>query len=294
MKFILRDDDINYHYSAEQLAKWYEGIIDVCPISICIPAFVKGDFFRWVKVFESHTPYDENEWLENGVPYKLGDNKELVDYIRSLVNTNKASISMHGIHHRNEEMDMPPVANNFIRGAEFYTNNDYSENVKEAKVYLEDLFNVKIVSFSPPQNMINCNGLEAIRNNGLSLCADWIRSPRLPKTMLSFYGVEGTIKILYYRFILGHQYPYIIHHKGIDLIGHCRLQPGNSYDEIINSFNYCYQKKGVFVLSTHSYGFDTKMADGSGTMKETLTKVLNIVRRYPNIEYTTLNEVFSK
>ncbi|OYP50547.1 hypothetical protein CIK97_05905 [Prevotella sp. P3-120] len=294
MKFILRDDDINYHYSAEQLAKWYDGITDICPVSICIPAFIKGDFFKWVEIFESHTPYDENEWLKTGVPYKLGDNKELVKYIKGLIENGKATISMHGIHHRNEEMDMPPVANNFIRGAEFYTNNDYTSKLKEAKEYLENLFKVKICSFSPPQNMINLNGLRAIRNNHLSLCADLIRSPRMPKTMVEFYGLAGTIKILYYRFALGHQYPYIIHHKGIDLIGHCRLQPGNNYDEIINSFNYCYKKNGVFVLSTHSYGFDTQMADGSGTMKETLMRVLNVVKQYPNIEYTTLNDIFCK
>lgn len=294
MKFILRDDDINYHYSAEQLAKWYDGVIDKCPVSICIPAFVKGDFFRWVKVFESHTPYDENEWLENGVPYKLGNNKELVEYIRSLVNTNKASISMHGIHHRNEEMDIPPVANNFIRGAEFYTNNDYTENVKEAKEYLEDLFNVEIFSFSPPQNMINCHGLEAIRNNGLSLCADWIRSPRLLKTMLSFYGIGGTIKILYYRFVLGHFYPYIIKHNNIGYVGHCRLQPGNTYQEIIDSFKYSYKKDGIFVLSTHSYGFGFQMLDNTGTVKDTLLRVLDYVREFPEIEYTTLNDIFRK
>lgn len=294
MKFILRDDDINYHYNRAQLSKWYEGITDICPISICIPAFVKGDFFRWCKVFESREAYEESDWLNDNKMFPIGDNLELVDYLKSLIKDGKASISMHGIYHRNEEMDIPQVENNFIRGAEFYTNNDYTKEVEEAKKYLENLFSININSFTPPQNMINDNGFRALRNNRLSVCADLIRSPRRFRTCMSYYGIIGYISILYYRFFKGRHYPYMITNGNINFIGHQRLQPCIKENEIIDSFEYCHKKNGIFVLSTHSYAFDQKMDDSELSMKQQLMRILNYSTKYKDIEYTTLQNLFNE
>ena len=50
MKFIIRDDDVSYHFQPAQVAAWYEGIIDICPISVCIPAFIKGVYRYLISV----------------------------------------------------------------------------------------------------------------------------------------------------------------------------------------------------------------------------------------------------
>lgn len=295
MKFILRDDDINYHYSKAQLSKWYDGVLEYCPISICIPAFIKGDFFKWVEVFESNTPYSEEEWLADNQIHGIGENEDLVNYIKELLAEKKVAISMHGIIHRNEEMDIPPVDNNFIRGAEFFTKKNYTDDLKKAKEYLNNLFDVDICSFSPPQNMINLNGLQAIKANNLSLCADLFRSPR-PKQFVKackFYGLKGTVKILWYRFVLGQQYPYVIK-NGVSFVGHQRLQIGYKVKDIKDAFDYCYEKNGVFVLSTHSYGFDQQMLYDDCSMKDALIDILQYVHSFSNVEYTTLHDLFNK
>jgi hypothetical protein len=295
MKFILRDDDINYHYTKNQLLSWYDGVLEYCPVSICIPAFIKGDFFKWVQIFESHIPYSDEDWLADNQIHGIGENEELVNYIKDLLAQRKATISMHGIIHRNEEMEIPPVENNFIRGAEFYTNKDYTDYIRDAKEYLDNLFGVDVCSFSPPQNMINLNGLKAIKANNLSLCADLLRSPR-PKHFINeckFYGFKGTVKVLWYRFVLGHQYPYVLK-NGISFIGHQRLQPGCSIKEIKSAFDYCYNKNGVFVLSTHSYGFDHIMKYDHCTMKEALIDILKYAHSFNDVEYSTLHDLFQK
>lgn len=292
MKFIIRDDDINYHFQADQLEKWYSGIIDICPISVCIPAFVKGDFFKWVNIFENHLPYNQQEWLDDNKIYKIGENLQLVAYLKDLLKEGKIGISMHGIFHRNDEMEYGEVKNNFIRGAEFYTNRDYYTLLKEAKDYLSDLFDIQVCSFTPPQNMINKKGLEAVVANGLSLCTDPLNYRDLG-SCLRFYGLINTLHLYYDRkFNRRLLYSYPFFHK-VGFVFHTRLQPQLDINSIISEFDYTYKKNGVFVLSTHSYGFDVQMKNCDMTMKEALMEILHYSQKYDNVEYITLHELFS-
>ena len=289
MKFIIRDDDINYHFQAEQLAKWYEGIIDICPVSVCIPPFVKGHFFKWCYIAENHLPYDEEERRKDSEIFKIGDNKELIDYLRQMLSEGKVGISLHGITHRNEE-GLAPVKGNHIRGAEFYTYNDYTEPLAEAKTYLGELFGIDINSFSPPQNMINEKGLIALRNNGLSLCTDLITARNI-SLWIKTYGLLNTIRIYGYRRFKHHNYPYVVNNE-VKFVDHIRLQPGKNIDAIKRELDYYHSVNGVFVLSTHSYGFDFMMSTGNKTMNEALLEILHYSQKYDDIEYTTLHELF--
>ena len=291
MKFVLRDDDINYHYTVEQLSHWYEGIIDICPISICIPAFIKGDFFYWNHLAENHLPSNEEDWLKDDKIYPIGDNKELVSFIKRLMEKGQASVSMHGIHHRNDEMEMGEVKGNFIRGAEFYTNRDYTQELAEAKQYLSNLFGIDICSFTPPQNMINEKGLKALLKNDLSLCADIPVSYKRPFGLFKIYGLLNTLKLYIYRIFYKQLYPFILYNK-IGFVFHKRLQPGKIVEDIKREFDFAYKKNGVFVLSTHSYGFDIKMYHYDMTMKEALMDILHYSQKFENVEYTTLHDLF--
>lgn len=293
MKFIIRDDDINYHYKPSQLSEWYSDIIDICPISVCIPAFIKGDFFKWNRIAENHLPYSQDEWLKDDQIYKIGDNHELVNYLKDLLKEGKIGISMHGVYHRNDEMEFGEVKNNHIRGAEYFTNRDYKEVLADAKSYLSKLFGLNICSFTPPQNMINNKGLEAVVANGLSLCTDPLNY-RDYKSCLRFYGLINTLRLYFDRKVNRRLlYPYPFFHK-VGFVFHTRLQPQLNLNNIISEFDYTYKKNGVFVLSTHSYGFNVKMKNCDMTMKEALMDILHYSQKFENVEYTTLHELFSK
>lgn len=288
MKFIIRDDDLNYHFPVEKVKEWYSDIIDICPISICLVPFIKGHHLKWCSIFENHEPYDVQDWLNDNQIFPLGDNKELTSYVKELIAENKASISLHGIHHRNEE-GMQAVKNNFIQGAEFYTNNDYSSELKNAVDYVNALFGIKVKSFSPPQNMVNDNGIRAIITNGLSLCTDLI-SPRFYKECISRYGFLNYIKICKHKIRYNTIYPYVLKHD-VKFINHVRLQPGSNIEKILATMDEFYKVDGAFVLSTHSYAFDYKMTNYDMTMKEALIKILDYSRRYESVEYTTLHDL---
>lgn len=291
MKFIIRDDDVSYHFQPKQLKEWYSGIVDICPISVCIPPFIKGNFFEGVYRAEHGITRTLEERKADDI-YKLGDNKELTDYLKSLLKQNLVSIGLHGIHHRNEEdFSQIPVKGNFITGAEFYTQNDYTNDLREAKTYLEELFGIPINYFSAPQNLITSKGMVALVNNNLSLCTD-LTYTRNIKDLLHFYGLWNVAIMAYYRKVKHHSYPFVIKHNGIKYITHTRLQPGNNIEKIKREFDFVHSLDGVFVLSTHCYGFDYKMEHYEMTMKEALMDILHYTKQFDNIEYTTLHDLF--
>lgn len=290
MKFIIRDDDVSYHFQPEQLEKWYDGIIDICPISICIPPFIKGNFFEGIYRLDHNIKRSREVWLSDE-SYKIGDNKELVEYLKTLIKQEKVSIGLHGIRHRNEEeISKIPMKGNYITGAEFLTQIDYTDSLREAKEYLEKTFDIKINYFTPPQNLINSKGVEAVVNNNLSLCTDLVGTHDWKK-WLRFYGFFNTMLIIYYKKYKHHRYPYVIKHK-VNFIDHTRLQPGKNIEQIKQEFDYVRSKNGIFVLSTHCYGFDYKMEHYDMTMKEALMDILKYSQKFDNVEYTTLYELF--
>lgn len=290
MKFIIRDDDVSYHFQPEQLEKWYDGIIDICPISICIPPFIKGNFFDGIYRLDHNIKRSREVWLADE-SYKIGDNKELVEYLKDLIGQGKASIGLHGIRHRNEEeISKIPMKGNYITGAEFLTQIDYTDSLSEAKEYLEKIFDIKINYFTPPQNLINSKGLEAVVNKNLSLCTDLIGTHDWKK-WLRFYGFLNTMIMAYYKKFKHHRYPFVIEHK-VKFIDHTRLQPGKNIEQIKQEFDFVRSKNGVFVLSTHCYGFDYKMEHYDMTMKEALIDILKYTQQFDDVEYTTLYELF--
>lgn len=290
MKFIIRDDDVSYHFQPEQLEKWYDGIIDICPISICIPPFIKGNFFDGIYRLDHNIKRSREVWLADE-SYKIGDNKELVEYLKDLIGQGKASIGLHGIRHRNEEeISKIPMKGNYITGAEFLTQIDYTDSLSEAKEYLEKIFDIKINYFTPPQNLINSKGLEAVVNNNLSLCTDLVGTHDWKK-WLRFYGFLNTMIMAYYKKFKHHRYPFVIEHK-VKFIDHTRLQPGKNIEQIKQEFDFVRSKNGVFVLSTHCYGFDYKMEHYDMTMKEALIDILKYTQQFDDVEYTTLYELF--
>lgn len=290
MKFIIRDDDVSFHFRPEQLAKWYDGIIDICPISICIPPFIKGNFFEGIYRLDHNIKRSREVWLSDE-SYKIGENKELVEYLKDLISQGKASIGLHGIRHRNEEeISKIPMKGNYITGAEFLTQIDYTDSLREAKEYLEKTFDIKINYFTPPQNLINSKGVEAVVNNNLSLCTDLVGTHDWKK-WLRFYGFLNTMIMSYYKKFKHHRYPFVIEHK-VKFIDHTRLQPGKNIEQIKQEFDYVRSKNGVFVLSTHCYGFDYKMEHYDMTMKEALIDILKYTQQFDDVEYTTLYELF--
>ena len=203
MKFALRDDDLNFFYSSEEIVKNYKGIWELCPVSMSVIPFIKGDWPNNVQKAEKRGPGYINEETLRGlkadnIVYPIGDNIPLVHFIKEKIKENKIYLTLHGIYHRNEDEVTPQFSRNFGFGAEFFTTRDLSTSLKKAKEYTEITFDQRISIFTPPQNLYSANGLTAILNNNLAICGDLPSVKNLDT--LNLLGIKNYINLISFKF----------------------------------------------------------------------------------------------
>jgi len=296
MKIAIRDDDLNYFFKPEEIEENYKDIWNICPVSMSVIPFIKGDWPTYIMKLEKIGPGKNYNILLNNIKsnkkiYPIGDNLILINYIKSKIKEKKIYLTIHGIYHLNEDPITPILNNNFGIGAEFYTTRDLTEKLKEAKDYLESIFNQKIEIFIPPQNIVNKNGLNAIINNNLSICGD------LPKWnsiyTIKLFGIYNYTKYLLFKLAnRKKEYPYTIINNNFKIVGHYRLQPKTDIDILYKEFDRIYSKDWVFVISTHSYAFNYKIIKTGFTIKETLKRFLEYAKNKGNIEFVNLKQIF--
>ncbi len=295
MKFAVRDDDINYFYTPKLLEKYYKEVWDFCPISISVIPFIKGNWKKNIDVIEKLGPgsLDNviiNKILSDNDIYPLGENFELLEFIQNKIKQGSLYITIHGIHHRNEDRNIPHLGNNYGFGAEFYTSRYLGENLKKSIQYLENIFDQKISVFTPPQNVVNKRGFDAITYNNLNVCMDF---PRIKNfDTLSILGLKSYLQYLFFKLkYINHIYYKSIKTNNISICPHHRLQPNSDLDSIKKQINYVYKKNGIFVLSTHSYAFDYKM-NNNFTMGEIFLEIINFVREKNEVKFVSINKIF--
>jgi predicted deacetylase len=296
MKFAIRDDDLNYFYDPEFVESNLKDIWDICPISMCVIPYVKGNWIKYTKILEDFGPNNVPEDIikeirEDNKIYDIASNRELVGYIKEKIIENKIYLAIHGIHHKNDDVNLPRLKNNFSIRAEFFTNRDLTKDLEKAIKHMEQTFGQKITVFTPPQNIYSIKGFKAIANNRLNMCA-YLPSLKNIKT-ISMIGVDNYFKIFKFRLKNKRKpFPYPIKTSKIMIIEHRSLQPGTNITDLYEDFEYVYSKKGNFVLSTHSYGFSFNMKGSNRTMGEVLKDFLDYVTRKSGIKFVSLDKVF--
>lgn len=300
MKFAIRDDDLNYFFTPDQIEKDMSGIWDICPVSMSVIPYVVGDWRNNVKLLEAvgsaNLTNDHLSIIQNDHNlYPIAENSDLVEYVRSKVASGHIYLTLHGVHHRNMDGALPKLKNNFSIGAEFYTERDLKASVVEACTYLESVFGQKILVFTPPQNIMSLRGMKSVFESGLSICG-YMPSVKRYHDFISIFGVTTYIKYFINKVKTKNiysPYPVVIKSAAGDLIEHKSLQPSTKLHELCRAFDLVYKQQGNFVLSTHSYGFEHMTVDGC-TMKETLLLFLQYVSDFKNVDFVSLDKVFEQ
>lgn len=296
MKFALRDDDLNYFFHPKEIEHNYKEIWDICPISMSVVPFIKGNWKENVIKMENHGPGEMSPKLLEDIindkkVYPIGNNKSLINFIKDKIEEKKIYLTLHGIYHRNEDPIIPKFDNNFGIGAEFYTTRDLTNKVKKAINYLEDLFQQKIEVFTPPQNSLSNKGLDALVNNNLFVCTDLPDLRRL-ETIFTL-GIINYLKYGIHKVNnRGFVYPHTIINGRLKIVDHQRLQPGTDIMKIYEGFERAHKNDGVFVLSTHSHGFSYKMNNSDKRMGQVLKEFVHYVSNKRNVEFVSLNQLF--
>jgi hypothetical protein len=83
MRFAIRDDDVNYHFSVKFLADCLNGITEVCPITLAVVPWFKGNWREKLSLLERLGAEGINEGVIAKIKsddkiYRRGDNIALL------------------------------------------------------------------------------------------------------------------------------------------------------------------------------------------------------------------------
>lgn len=292
MRFAIRDDDTNFYTTPEKLEECYHDIWNEFPPTLSLISKVKGNWLYWVhQIYKDKQQTDWTAWKNDDTINPIEQNKELITFLKAKLKEQKVDISFHAKHHRNEDA-IPPEGrnNNYVLGAEYYTNRNLTDDIRTEITFLEQLFNYNITVFTPPQNLLSAQGYNAVLDAGLNLCGGGIPFYKKEKDLK---GLVNIGKQLFFKALHRESdYPYVLHYKKHNEIAyHYPLQPTTRLDTLIYDFDMVRKYNGDFVLSTHYVEFDYPMVyDETITMKRILLDFLDYVSKF-NVEKVTLSEM---
>lgn len=292
MRFAIRDDDTNYYTQPEDLERCYGDIWDDFAPTLSLISKVKGNWLYWVhQIYKDKHDTDWDAWTNDDTIYPIEDNTALIPFIQQKVKEEKLDLAFHAKHHRNGDPVLPEGrSNNYVRGAEFFTTRDLTNEIKEEVAHLEQIFDTDIIVFTPPQNLLSPMGYQAVLNAGLNLCGGGIPFYKKEKNAK---GIANIIKQLSFKLLhRDADYPKVLKYNNHNEVAyHYPLQPNTRLDTLIYDFEMVRKYNGDFVLSTHYVEFDYPMVyDETITMKKVLMDFLDHVSKY-NVEKMSLSEM---
>jgi len=212
MRFALVDHDTNYFTKPEQLENVYEKIWDKIPICLSIVPF---------HACTKSGAIPQEYWQGDRI-FPIGENKKLVEFLKSKISENKISILMHGYSHKNYE-----------NGYEFEVGDRLYEKVKEGKKYLEETFGVEIKTFAPPHNSLSKEGMKAVIANKLNILGSF--SFRLSQRPFQLKNIF-----------------YFLKRRSLISL--------TSLEDIIQKLDLARRYNGDFCLTTHYWEIDEKLS----------------------------------
>jgi peptidoglycan/xylan/chitin deacetylase (PgdA/CDA1 family) len=241
----IRDDDTSFFTHPEQLERVYGRYWDRIPISLAVvPAHAS-----------TRSKAIPPEHWEGERDFPLGDNVELVEYLRHQVGSGRASIVLHGYSHQN-----------YPDGYEFEVAPGLDERLARGRGYLEALFGVPIRTFVPPHNALSRRGLQAVDRAGLNVLGSFYsfrpdKKPWGPDTLRNYLRIRAhrreTGRTRRDRLI----YPWPVRYNRHAEFGCQPLVPRTTLEELLRAFEEAHRFGGDFCLATHYWEIDGRLAD---------------------------------
>jgi len=260
MKFAIRDDDVNFFTNPTELEYIYKELWqqNICVSFSVIPFAVKSYYCG-----------DRERFYQDEKQNPVGENKELVEFLREKIKEKKVSIMLHGFSHQYkvavDKKSEPVLATqdnliNFRKnklGKNLcwygeYSWKPYEQMKKETKIgkeYLEDLFQIKITVFVPPSNDISKEGVKAVAECGLNISGTIMLSKF--NRPVNIYSIRNWFLRIWWRLNYNKIYPYVMNygrHKELCAYG---LVPNVTFENLKQQFNFCRKINAPFVLSIH-------------------------------------------
>jgi hypothetical protein len=269
VKYIIRDDDINYFTKPEEIIGIYSSVWDDCPVSLSVTPFQWG---RPAWLYPDAT-------RESDEIYSLAENKELLDFLRDGCARNRLTVMMHGFNH-----DIPSGEPEFWAGEKLH------EKARMGKSYLEGILNRPVKYFVPPHNSISRDGIAAVVGAGMNIVG--IQSFRYGRRTMRAGNIIPFITRNIYLRILGEEYPWPLWVTNHWEIPYCTLGPAVSPDMLRKELERAMKRNGCFCLSTHYWELNRRMtSDPSKTVKEIFDELWEIGRSFNQTEYCAVDDL---
>jgi len=226
MYFSIRDDDISYFTKPDDITKIYSNIWDTCPIGLSVVPFHAN----------TKTGALSKEYWQGNQTYPIGDNKDLVKFLKDEIQKGHIYIMLHGYSHKDE-----PDGYEFEKGTHLF------DKVAKGKKYLEEVFDTPVTTFVPPHNEFSKEGYLAVINNGMNISSHvaFRNYPLTPRTFI--HKIYQKCWYILYR----KKYPLPIKFLTHVEYGHDSLTPKVLLNDLLSSFHHCRRFSGWFCLATH-------------------------------------------
>ncbi|MBL7682294.1 MAG: hypothetical protein JNK00_02945 [Flavipsychrobacter sp.] len=293
MRFAIRDDDTNFFTTPAELELCYGDIWHEFAPTLCLISKVKGNWDKWVhQIYKDKQNTDWATWQADNTPHPIEKNVELVAFLKKKIADRKLDIGYHAKYHRNEDDALPTeMSNNYVRGAEYFTNRNVTDEIKTEVAHLNNQFDCTISVFTPPQNLLSLNGYHCVLNAGLNICGGGISFYKKEKNITGLINIG---KQLAFKLINREaDYPKVLKYSNhTEIAYHYPLQPSTRLDNLIHDFEMVRKYNGDFVLSTHYVEFNYPMVyDEKITMKEVLMNFLDYISKYKDVQKMSLSQM---
>lgn len=230
MKFIIRDDDLNYFSTPADIERWYADIFaEGIPVGFSAIPFVSPHS-------DVHPFYPPETALQvEDKEYPIGGNQELVAYVKG---NPLVEILQHGTTHET------------VNGVFEYARQVPPQDALRGREELERAFGTTVDIFVPPHDWIGTSGVLAveeakqdiIRGRGAGL-RNFILRPAYLSNFLRMMLYKG------FHALMGRvpAYPYVLDFGRHREVCTYRLEDTDVFDGL----EYSHKKEGIFVVVTH-------------------------------------------
>lgn len=229
IELAIRDDDMNFFTRVSDIEKVYEPIRGF-PVSFAIIPMVT----------DVSTKGSCSDTCGNTIPHWIGDNNELVVWLKKMIHDGHADALLHGITHGYQFIDGKRYAE-----MEWRKEPKLLTEIAEYKARLSELLDYPVSVFVAPSNKISKYGLKCVAANGLHY------SGIVPASFdreLTVRNVGNYIKRWYYRVKDKLPYPNVMQYSDHKEINACLMQ---GYDYLLEMFRYCVNTGSPMAVNVH-------------------------------------------
>lgn len=267
--FVIRDDDTCGFTRPEEILACYEDIWGEIPVSLSVTPFrIPGG--------DRNLP---KHLIGNNDVLPLHENNDLIQMLKEQIKERRVDISLHGYHHLCYD-GLP----------EYVGGTDLTSKTKEGREYLEGLFETDVLSFVPPHNSIGLAGLDAISASHMNLVnvQSLFSNKRRSVTARSLMHAPA---FYWHKKIRRRRYPYVLNLGDRKEVEYHTVGPGSSRNELFWELDYCCDKGGVFVLSTHYHAFDRQTQDGY-KVRSVVYDLINHAMARKGVDFLGINSIW--